>query len=148
MPINILWRRWAFVSGCFPKNRFSSKKCRADFHAPFAFFFFPGFRICGCFFRLKISGLRVTGNKSWTRLQTLDDIIRLDNIQNNDQISKTLEYLCKKVQVTRQRIAQLIKKHLSPLITEKQKSNKNGISIYKIPSDFVFLLNVVTWTLH
>lgn len=52
----------------------------------------------------------------------------LDNKAYDDAfyIQKILEFLCKKGQASRQEITQLIKKHLSPLLTEKQKSNKIG----------------------
>ena len=63
MPIDTLWRRWAFVCSDGFQNSFFLRRKATNLHIPF----FPGFPDLRMLFRLKFSGLSLTGNKSWTR---------------------------------------------------------------------------------
>lgn len=71
----------------------------------------------------------------------------LDNKAYDDAfyIQKILEFLCKKGQASRQDITQLIKKHLSPLLTDEQKNKKIGNLIStKMSSKLHFVTNIGT----
>lgn len=71
----------------------------------------------------------------------------LDNKAYDDAfyIQKILEFLCKKGQASRQEITQLIKKHLSPLLTDEQKDKKIGnLLSTKMSSKLHFVTNIGT----